>query len=148
MLPNLGVEFTSKLEGSYQPGEGEPRPVRLELTGRLGNLVQAIFAPRVELRGTLTLQGLAEGRQVQGELEVLPLRFATLRLGFDDEQGAACELEARQDFAVADALRGRSQLEGTIRRASEPLGKVRFELDLFSSLSQFWGSVRPTPPSR
>lgn len=146
MLPNLGVEFSSKLVGSYRPGEGAEQPMRLELTGRLANLMQAIFSPRAEMRGTVTLPGLAEGNPVSGELEVQPLRCARLRLTFEDDQGAACQLEASQDFAIADALRGRSLLQGTLRRGGEPLGQVRFELDLLSSLGQFWGSVRPTPP--
>jgi len=46
------------------------------------------------------------------------------------------------------ALRGRSLLEGTLRRGDTALGRVRFELDLLSSLGQFWGSVRPTPPAQ
>jgi hypothetical protein len=148
VIPNLGVEFSNKLEGRYQPAAGgDEQPVRLELSGRVANLMQALFAPRAELHGTLTLTGLADGRPVQGALEVQPLRFAQLRLAFDDDGGAACELEARQDFALADALRGRSLLEGTLRRGGEALGKVRFELDLLASLGQFWGSVRPTAPA-
>jgi hypothetical protein len=148
VIPNLGVEFSSKLEGSYRPGgDGGDQPLRLELTGRLANLMQALFSPRAEMRGTVTLPGLADGRPVQGELEVQPLRSARLRLSFDDDQGAACQLEARQDFAIGDALRGRSMLEGTLRRGDQALGQVRFELDLLSSLGQFWGSVRPAPPA-
>jgi hypothetical protein len=145
-LPNLGVEFKSRLAGAYVPAAepGAEQPLELEITGQLPNLMQAIFAPRATLAGNIVLAGIAdEGRPLAGELELAPLRFVRLIVTFADNQGDECRLEARKDFALSDALQGKAALEGTLSRAAETLGRVRIDVDLLASFGQFLGSLRP-----
>jgi len=154
VLPSFGVQFSNKVKGVFQlqgtaPGaEGAPateqRPLALELSGQVPNLLQAVLAPRVSLSGTITLEGFADSRPVSGQLEVQPLFGVKLALAFTDNAGADCRLETAQSFQLADAVRGKAELQGALRKGSgEPLGTVRLDVDLLASFGQFWGSLRP-----
>lgn len=147
MLTNLALQFTNRLSGTYflDADPPQPKPLHLEISGKVPSLVEMLFGPRVKVAGTISLPGLTENRQVAGDIEVLPLRRVRLDLCFTDEQGVGYRVETAKDFQLGDALQGRTSLEGVLCRASgEPLGHVRIDVDLIESFGQMWGSLRPS----
>jgi hypothetical protein len=145
VLPNFGVQFQNKVSGYYRLGEAEERPLTLALTGKVTNALEALFNARVALNGTISLDGYADEKPVTGELQVQPLRRMRLDLSFADNQGAACKLEATKEFELPDAVNARAELAGELRgEGGAALGRVRLEVDLMASFSQFWSSLRPT----
>jgi hypothetical protein len=147
VLPSFGVQFTNKMGGAFrlQADEGDERPVRLEITGELPNLLSALLSARVSLKGVISLSGFADDKPVSGEMEIMPLRGMRLALQFADNQGSDCRLETAKSFELGDAFKGKAELKAALQGASgQDLGSVRLDVDLMQSFGQFWGSLRPT----
>jgi hypothetical protein len=147
VLPSFGVQFTNRLNGAFrlQGDEGAERPVQLEITGEVPNLLQALLAARVGIKGVISLTGFADDKPVSGEMEIAPLRGVKLQLQFVTNAGAPCRLEVSKGFDFGDAFKGKTELAATLRReGGQEVGTVRLEVDLKQSFGQFWGSLRPT----
>jgi hypothetical protein len=150
VLPSFGVQFTNRLSGVFRlQAEEDERPVRLEITGEVPNLLQALLSSRVSLAGVISLTGFADEKPVSGEMEIMPLRGMRLHLDFADNQGKACRLDTAKEFDVGDAFKGKAELSAALHGAGgEKLGSVCLEVDLLQSFGQFWGSLRPTGGAR
>jgi hypothetical protein len=146
-LPSFGVQFSNRLNGAFRlhSEEGNDHPARLELTGRVPNLLQALLAARVTIQGIISLEGFADDKPLTGELEIIPLRGMRLQLQFADNQGRPCSLDTSKEFDIGDAFKGKAKLVAAVRgEGGEQLGSVHLEVDLLQSFGQFWGSLRPT----
>ncbi|MGW7428905.1 hypothetical protein ACWGIN_05075 [Streptomyces sp. NPDC054861] len=141
-----GTSFTETLLGTVRlDGEDRDRPVRLDLAVTADTLVRPAATTRASLSGRVRVQGWADDKGAEGELEISPLARRRIRyqLEFTTAAGRKLSLDGWKSLTALRPLRSMTVMPFTLYEddgARAGVGTVRFPVA--TGLLPFLRSVR------
>ena len=88
----------------------------------------------IQLRGTITIGGMARTVPTHGQLTVRLFRFGRRELVYDlsftDDDGKSCRYEAHKDVSLIRPLSTMTKLKGSVYRGAEEIGSATVYFDL------------------
>lgn len=115
----LGFHFKETMRGNWRPvAGGAEKPIEFTVTARAASLFDHVRDKMATLEGTLTVDGLAHGTSISGELTIDPIFGKIIRyvIDFKGDDGAAYKLEGQKDVRFTDLAHTMTTLPARITR--------------------------------
>ena len=128
------IEFSERMAGTYVGNDGRQAPMMFEVDAVAPGPQSFVVGTPIQLRGTMTIGGIARTVPTHGQLTVrlfrLGKRELVYELSFTDDDGNQCRYEARKDISLIRPLSTMTTLRGHVYRAAEPIGTATVHFDL------------------
>lgn len=140
----MQFQFTETMRGRVEKPDGTVSSFEFTITARAKGYIAYALGDPLDVNGTASLEGIAEGVPVAGILRVaMPIsRRLHYELGFRAPDGALYHYIGRKDVRYLRFLRTMSWLRGTLFRNGEPVGRAELWFD-YRDLPSFMLSFRP-----
>ncbi len=140
----MGFRFKETMRGWVDSSDHSRLPFEFAITARAGSSVGYLLGRPLDVAGSVSLQGLAEGVPVDGTLQVaLPVRRRLwYDLSFRSEDGAVWRYIGRKDVRYRHFFRTMSRLKGPLYRDGERFGTAELWFS-YRDLPRFLLSFRP-----
>jgi len=140
----MGFRFKETMRGWTEADDCPRRSFEFTITARAGSSVGYVLGRPLDVAGTISLEGLAEGVPVDGTLQVaLPLRrLLRYDLSFRSADGAVWRYLGRKDVRYRRFFRTMSWLRGPLFRNGERFGEAELWFS-YRDLPRFLLSFRP-----
>jgi hypothetical protein len=144
----LGVRLRAWMTGHYYlfADPLDERPVHFELDVKLPLARRLVLGRTADVRGTMTLEGLATARPLHGTLRFL---FDQNRTPFDfvltSDEGRTLRVRGQHDFIVTDAAGSMRNVPASLYDAEgEEIGRAVLRFDWRADIGKTLKSIRPT----
>ena len=140
----MGFRFKETMRGWAQTNDREKLSFEFTITARAASTVSYLMGRPLEVRGSISLEGIADGFPVEGTLRVaLPIRRRlSYDLTFRSQDGAVWRFFGKKDVRYRNFLRTMSWLKGFLYCDGEQFGVAELWFD-YRDLPKFLLSFRP-----
>ena len=122
------------MAGTYSSHEGHEAPMMFQVDAVAPGPQSFVVGTPIQLRGTMTIGGIARTVPTHGQLTVrlfrLGKRELVYELIFTDDQGHQCRYEACKTVSFIRPLSTMTTLKGTVYRGAESIGSATVHFDL------------------
>lgn len=134
----MGLSFEETMRGTwYLVGEpDEIRPCEFTVSAHLADLVSFVRGGLTTLRGSVTLDGLATRRPLEGTLEIAPLRRRIrYAFTFSDDAGRALAFRGAKVPSPLRPVRTMTVLHGSVFEGDKVVARALLHFDIRRDLA-------------
>jgi hypothetical protein len=139
-----GFHFHETMAGSWTGEDGVERPMRFTAEARAQSTLQYLRDRKVRLRGDVTVDGLAIGKALDGEMTMDPIvgRIIRYEFAFVGDDGQRYRFVGQKDVTARDLVGSMTKLPGQLLALDgKRIGTVQLEFNR-RDLPSFLGSWR------
>lgn len=125
-----GFHFHETMAGSYTR-DGVERPLRFSLEARAGSMLQHLRDRKARIHGTISAEGLASERALDGELTIDPIikRIIRYEFSFDGDDGKRYRFAGQKDISIFDLAGSMTTLPGALLEGDHAFATALVKFD-------------------
>src|SRR5579863_7002183 len=137
-----GFHFHETMQGTYTR-DGVERPLRFSLEARAESALQHLRDRKARIAGSISAEGLADERSIEGEMVIDPLikRIISYDFSFTGDDGKAYRFAGHKDVSLLDLANSMTTLPAQIFDGEQAIAQALVKFDR-KDLASFLASWR------